>query len=195
MIYQNRNKKPELNRREFIKLAGFTSGLLGLFLVLEPRPAVASLESCNQVHAYVNEYVEEANELSRRVLQISPGLDIATFNMVLPRDADRLLGEPIKRASEILSKAEWTMPSCMLYLNMNRRSSSCSSSIITRFSKIGLLRRQLFDPIDEILKGNDDKERLVQIKNFNFAKLKEIADEVNRLTQYSDQLMSSCNGE
>jgi hypothetical protein len=190
MIYQNRNKNLELNRQDFVKLAGFTSGLVALFLVLEPRPAVASLESCNQVTTYVNEYLEEASELSNRVRQIS-----ATFDLGLPRDfADRVLGKPIRRASEILSQAEWTMPSCMLYINMNRRSSSCSSAVITKFSAIGLVRRQLFDPIDDVLKGNDDKERLVQIKNFN-ARLREISDEANQLQRRAEQLMSSCNGE
>jgi hypothetical protein len=165
------------------------AGLLvvtGPLLVLEQRPAKAGPGSCSQIWVYTNEYINEASEVTKR---FNPKIyKMLGFDGFL---VDEVLGS-LKKASKILTKAQWTMPSCFLFLNMNKFPSCHSSSITSAFSVMGLIRRELFIPIDDLIKEKDDKVRVAKINDLH-ARMDGITNEVNRLVKRSDQLVRSCN--
>ncbi len=158
----------------------------GPLLVLVQRPAEAGPRNCAQIWVYHNEYIGEANEVTKR---FNPEIyTMIGFGGALVDEVSLSL----KKASKILTKAQWTMPSCFLFLNMNKFPSCHISSITNAFGVMGLIRRELFVPIDDLIKEKEDTVRLAKIKAIH-ARIDGVTNEVNRLVKRNEQLLRSCN--
>jgi len=162
-------------------------GLLALtipLLAVEQRPAAATPASCAQIWAYTNDYLEEANNVTKR---ISPELYEHVGAGYLNDDATSSL----KRASKILIKAQWTVPSCFLYLNMNKFPPCYSAGITSAFSMMGYVRRTFLDPIDAIIKEKDENAKSAMIQRLH-AGWEQYFSEQQMLSQRLGQLVRSC---
>jgi hypothetical protein len=153
-------------------------------LVLEGRPAAATPESCAQIWVYANDYFQEANNVTKR---IGPKI----YERVGAGYLDDEASNSLKKASKILSKAQWTSASCLLYLNMNNFPPCYQEGIISVFSEMGYVRRKMLDPIAAIMKKKDEYEKSAMIRRLH-AGWEQIFYEQQKLSERSDQLARSC---
>jgi|688.fasta_scaffold739552_2 hypothetical protein len=153
-------------------------------LVLEGRPAAATPESCAQIWVYENDYVQESENVTKR---IGPKI----YKLVGDGYLDDEASNSLKKASRILSKAQWTSASCLLFLNMNNFPPCYQEGIISAFSVMGHIRRKMLDPIAAIMKQKDENEKSAMIRRLH-AGWEQFFYEHQRLSERSDQLVRSC---
>jgi hypothetical protein len=154
------------------------------FLVLEGRPAAATTESCAQIWVYANDYIQEAENVTKR---IGPKI----YKLVGTGYLDDEASISLKKASRILSKAQWTSASCLLFLNMNKFPPCYQAGIISALGEMRYVRRKMLDPIDAIMKQKDENEKSAMIRRLH-AGWEQFFYEQEKLSEHSDQLVRSC---
>ena len=167
--------------------SSYRIGLLALtipLLALEQRPAAATSASCAQIWAYTSDYLQEAENVTKR---IGPKV----YKLVGAGFLDDDATSSLKKASKILSKAQWTGVSCFLYLNMNKFPPCYSAGITSAFSMMGYVKRKFLDPIDAIIREKDENAKSAMIKRLH-AGWEQYFAEQQMLSQRSDQLVRSC---